>query len=239
MTRAFASLATAVLAVGLSGCSVPTAEVTAQCHFESASPEDRFKAGVDLRHISDNACLGLGVLSSLRASVGAELPYKREVEASFEKLAADDASFRAGQYARLLSGNPRAGKEAQAALGELGLRMEQVASVRAQSLSCGLISAEDLEVVGQLDALFVLATTGTRVGVPDLGLARELTDKLMERALDQAQRRQGLTSACDADLETTLKEHLAEWQAFYAGEHPWTPGCRAEVTNEEFVLRCS
>jgi hypothetical protein len=240
MRAAFLARAVLAGAAGLllAGCSPPPPSATAACFVNSASAEQLFSAGRHPASLTQDACLGGNLVEGVLAVFGTGEEYKAKVRKEFAALAKDDLSVRAGQYAVLADAQGPLPLPASRAAGELGLFMEEVAVTRAGALACGIVSAPELELVGQLDSLFSLAVSGVRIGMPDLGGARDFTDQLLKRALDQAVERTPAEPVCDVALETRLKGHLAQWQEFYAGAHPWAPGCTATVNEKEFALKC-
>jgi hypothetical protein len=178
------------------------------------------------------------LVEGVLAVFATDAAYKVEVLSEFKALAKDDPFVRAGQYAALagsaLSRSPAAAKAA----GELGMFMEEVAVTRVGALACAIVSAPELELVGQLDSLFALAVAGVRIEVPDFMGAASFIDKLLKRAVGQAVERAPAEPVCGAVLGARFKDHLSQWQEFYLGTHPWAMGCSVTVNEKEFLLKC-
>lgn len=241
LNKALVAVGIAAVGVGAAffvGAPAAPTEV-ASCWAENASPEQKFKEGHHPGSLARDACLALGFVPSLRASVGADLPYAAEVTKALAQELRDSPEFRQGQYAALAEESTLLPAVPALAAGELGMLMEKAAATRLAALSCGIVTEVDVQGVGQFDSLLALSVAGERIGMPTLDVARAFTDKMLKRAVDQALARAPATPSCDQSLQEALTAHLKEWQLFAEGKHPWAEGCRPEVTTAELVLRCS
>ena len=78
---------------------------------------------------------------------------------------------------------------------------------------------------------------GRHVGVDDFNTAKSAAAALLE--LTGANAQATPAEACGPALESAFKEHVTQWSQFYAGEHPWAPGCAVTSDEDSFVLKCA
>lgn len=236
MSRFVLTLTTLTCSLLLAGCTLPAAEETAKCHFESASSQERFERAALNKDFSRDACLSQGLAASLRASLGSDASYRAEVVKAYQELARGDRDHEAGGYASLVLKVNSVSAQGARNAGELGLFMESVAATRKAALSCGILDSTDLSLVAQVDSLFVLASLGHHVGMTDPVQGKAVMGALIESAAFAADGKP--VQACTEDLGNELEGHLLAWKQFYDGEHPWTGTCKPELTETELRLSC-
>lgn len=234
--------ATASLAglLAVSGCGTPAvpAPDLGRCILDNASPQMLTASGAQA---SDPAVAvavlprwsGWGCAGAL--AMARDFAYRQAASVGFHQLARARLEYRIGQYAGV-SGLP-SGVPAKDRAVALGLLLEQVLHTRRDIIACALADREAVALVGQLDGTFTLATMGRRIGVDDFDTAKAAAATMLELA--EANARTAPAEACSPALESAFKEHVTQWSQFYAGEHPWAPGCTVTSDEDSFVLKCA
>lgn len=212
------------------------ADLLASCSVSAMGDDERFALGETGKLNGPLSCFLKQGAAGLKTVVLRETSMGAEAQRRATTLLRDDVEFRRGSYAALLNG--RGDPRARGAAGDLGVFMEDVAATRVGALSCGFTRIEDVQLVAQLDSLFVLAVAGEQIGVPDVESAKLITSQLLEKAAARVEPLSTSSSDCSEALQTRFRGHLDQWGLFYAGTHPWARGCSATVSDKEFVLRC-